>query len=435
MTSNLCSVALSFILWIVLHGAAQARVITDDITHFWDAYDRITATSDTAEQRALLHAHFIGKATPGQRGMFEARRYAPDDYLHAIRSYPRFWASIRPHMVRAGEHAQAMTDGIARLRTVYPTMRPADIYFTVGVFRSGGTVMNGMVLIGSEISLTDSTTVTDEFPEALAHLTSYFATNPMRELAFTNVHELIHTQQPGRWGYDLLSQTLHEGIAEFVPTIAMQRPSPSAAVAYGEAHMDRVRAVFEEELFAYWIDRWIWNDTLGPFPVRDLGYYVGYAMARNYYEHSPDKQQAIADMIELNCEDRAAVEAFAERTGWLTRPIAALRQDFEARRPRVTRIVEFANGSRNVPPSLTTITLEFDRPMAVDFRSTGLGELGEAARTQVTDIAFSADGRSVTYTVQLTPGKRHQFVLEEGYRDPRSFQMVPYTVDLTTRKR
>lgn len=414
-------------------GVAQTRVFTADITRFWHAYDRITATTDTAEQRHLLHAHFIDSASTGQRGMFAARRYTPDEYLYAIRSYPRYYASVRPNMLRAGEHAEAMQAGAARLQQLYPAMKPADIYFTVGVFRSGGTVMDGNVLIGSEISLADQHTVVDEFPANLAHLGAFFATEPGRELAYTNVHELVHTQQPGRWGYDLLSQCLHEGIAEFIPTLAMQRPSPAASVAYGMAHADTVRAVFEGELFANWIDRWVWNAD-GPFPARDLGYYVGYAMAQRYYEQRTDKAAAIATLIGLNCEDRAAVEAFADASGYLSRPIAELRTAFEASRPRVVRIAEFEQGSTTVDPQLSTITVHFDRPLNTNFRSTGHGPLGADHFPQVDHIAFAADGRSITYAVKLKPGTRYQLQLEEGFRDQRLVQLVPYVVEFGTRE-
>nr|MBP7450013.1 hypothetical protein [Flavobacteriales bacterium] len=88
---------LCILLCLSSSSVAQTRVTTHDITHFWEAYDRIKATNDTAEQRQLLHSHFIAKASVGQLAMFEARRYTPDEYLHAIRSYPRFWASVREH--------------------------------------------------------------------------------------------------------------------------------------------------------------------------------------------------------------------------------------------------------------------------------------------------------------------------------------------------
>ena len=422
---------LSLILCAIM-STAQTRVITTDVAHFWDAYDRITATTDTAEQRRLLHTYFIDKASTGQRGMLAARGYTPEEYLHAMRSYPRYFASVRPNMLRAGEHAEAMQAGAERLHQLYPAMKPADIYFTVGVFRSGGTAVDGDVLIGSEISLTDANTVVDEFPEALAHLGTFFATAPMRELAFTNVHELVHTQQPGRWGYDLLSQSLHEGIAEFIPTLAMERPSPAASVAYGTAHADSVRAVFERELFAYWFDRWIWNAD-GPFPQRDLGYYVGYAMAKSYYDRSTDKSAAIATLIHLNCEDSAAVEAFADASGYLSRPIAELRAAFEAERPRVLRVAELESDHAPIDASLRTLTIHFDRPMNTQYRSTGHGDLGKDHAPEVTDISFAADGRSITYAVKLMPGRHYQLKLEEGFRDERLIQLVPYVVDFTTR--
>jgi len=247
------------------------------------------------------------------------------------------------------------------------------------------------------------------------------------------VHEFVHTQQPGRWGYDLLSQSLHEGIAEFISTLAMERASPATSVAYGLAHADTVRAVFERELFAYWLDRWIWNAD-GPFPQRDLGYYVGYAMAKSFYDRSSDKASAIATMIELNCEDQVAVEEFAHACGYLSRPIAELRTAFEATRPRVIRIGEFENKSTDVDPQLSTFTLHFDRPMHTGYRSTGHGPLGVDHAPPITDIAFAADGRSITYSVKLEPGKHYQLVLEEGFRDERLVQLVPYVVELWTRQ-
>ncbi len=419
----------------LLNACAQdvrTQVHTGDVTNFWTAFDLIQATRDTAEQRRLLHHHFIDPASPGQSGMFAARRCTPDDYLHAIRSYPRFWASVRANMLRAADHAPAMRESAARLRAMFPAMRPADIYFTVGVLRSGGTVHDGMVLIGTELSLAESETTTDELPDELGHLPAFFATNRTEHLAFVNVHELVHTQQPGRWGYDLLSQCLHEGIAEFAATLAMNTPSYTPCVAYGEAHTEAVRSVFEEELFAYWIDRWIWNDTLGPFPVRDMGYYVGYAMARSFYERSVDKERAFTELIGLNCEDRAAVEAFADRCGWLSAPLSELRARFETARPRVTGIAEFVNGSDHVDPDLKTITLLFDRPMSTHYRSTDQGGRGAACAPEIRAIRPAPDGRSVQYDVALEPGHCYEFILQEGYRDERNVQLVPFEVSFTT---
>jgi hypothetical protein len=223
MTTRLLVLAAPFGTPLLRPFAQDVRtqVHTGDVTNYWRAFDRIQASRDTAQQRRLLHRHFIDAASPGKRGMFAARRCTPDDHLHAIRSYPRFWASVRANMLRAADHASAMRASAARLRAMFPTTRSADIHFTVGVLRSGGTVQDGMVLIGTEVALAGAGTTTDELPDERGHLPAFFATKRSAHLAFVNVHELVHTQQPGRRGYDLLSQCLHEGIAEFAATLAM----------------------------------------------------------------------------------------------------------------------------------------------------------------------------------------------------------------------
>ncbi|MDN8848601.1 hypothetical protein Q0M30_17340, partial [Staphylococcus aureus] len=85
--------------------------------------------------------------------------------------------------------------GIEKLRKIYPELKPANIYFTVGVFRSGGTTSGNNILIGSEIIFGD---------EKL-----------MDKLPLTNVHEYVHTQQKTTACNNLLGQSVMEGVAEF----------------------------------------------------------------------------------------------------------------------------------------------------------------------------------------------------------------------------
>ncbi len=157
-------------------------VVTADIDRFWQAYDRVRATPDTAEQRALLLALYIEPGSPGLHAMMQARRYTPDDYLRAITRYPRFWESIRANTLEAPTLGRSMMDGVARLRDLYPTLQPAPVYFVIGAFRSPGTILDGQVLIGAELALGDLATDVSEFPIELAYLTPYFAGNPMSQV-------------------------------------------------------------------------------------------------------------------------------------------------------------------------------------------------------------------------------------------------------------
>jgi len=182
--------------------------VTYDIDNFWKAFDNIKITKDSLTQYQILNDSFISKGSPGLKDIMQARRYTAKSYIDAINKYPLFWESIRQNTLTAKSLAQKIEAGVAKLKTLYPALKPANIYFTVGAFRTPGTIMNGAVLIGSEMALGDEKTVTTEFPKSLDFFKTYLLSNPVKKIVFLNLHEYVHTQQKGEGGYDLLSQNL-----------------------------------------------------------------------------------------------------------------------------------------------------------------------------------------------------------------------------------
>ena len=415
--------------------AAPSPIVTTDIDLFWEAYDQIIATEDTAQQRTYFQELYLDKGSPGLAGIIQARNYTADEYLEAIRNYPKFWNSVRTNTLKAKDIGKELEAGVVKLKKLYPDLKPAPIYLTVGALRTNGTVLDTMLLIGTELAMADSTVVSSEFPERLGHLPVFFQQNPIDHVVALNIHEYIHTQQNARGGYDLLSQSVFEGVAEFVPVVALGVPSATPAIAYGKANDDMLKARFAQEMFEPWIYNWIWNSLDNEFGVRDLGYYMGYAIAEKYYEKAPNKPLAIKELIELDYEHRDSIEAFVDRTGYFAQPIAELKATYEKSRPTVVEIQEFENGSTNVSPSLSQITLRFSQPMATRFRSTDYGPLGKEHFAAVDSITFSDDGNTVTYFIKgVEPNKKYQLLLEAGYRSKRgALPLVPYLVEFSTR--
>ncbi|MBX2875985.1 MAG: hypothetical protein KTR30_27945, partial [Saprospiraceae bacterium] len=205
---------LTLVLFITACATPQnAIVISSDIDHFWEAYDKVQTTTDTLAQKEYLQTLFLDKGTPGLKAIMKARRYTIDSYLDAIHDYPKFWESMRPNMAKAKDLGPKIEDGIAAFENLYPKLRPAKVYFTVGALRTNGTAMDSLVLIGSELALADASAVTEELPSSFGYLRAYFDSNPIEDVVFLNVHEYVHTQQTTHGGYDLLSQCLFEGIA------------------------------------------------------------------------------------------------------------------------------------------------------------------------------------------------------------------------------
>jgi uncharacterized protein YjaZ len=132
---------------------------------------------------------------------------------------------------------------------------------------------------------------------------------------FVNViaHEYIHTQQApalaNNESLTVLERALVEGVAEFV----------GERIAGGVANV----AVFvsaagrEQEIetrFAADIDKTVltdWFDNTTAEVVGQLGYWVGYLIAKSYFQHAPDKRSAIREMIQMT-----DAHAFLTRSGW-----------------------------------------------------------------------------------------------------------------------
>lgn len=417
--------------------STASLIVSSDVDRFWKAYDRIVATPDSAAQVALLQEHYLNDATPGLLAFMERKGYTPERYITAIRAYPEFWASVRANTLKGPAYAKDITVAIDQLKSLYPDLRPASIYFTIGALMSGGSTLNGHVLIGAEIAMADEHTASTEFPDRFrSSLAAYFATNPINDLVFLNVHEYVHTQQRGDGGYDLLSQCVYEGVPEFIAELATGKASPTPCIAYGHANDERVRSRFAREMFSPHFDGWLYNNMDNEFGTRDLGYYVGYALCERYYQHAADKSRAIKDLIELDFADPAAIERFVDSTHYFPTDIRALKEAYDRSRPEVVRISGFASGDRQVDPAIKRMSITFSQPMSKDHRGFDFGPLGESHVLRIERVVgFSEDGRTLEVDIALEPGKQLQVLLTENFRTAEGVPLRPYLVDITTGSR
>jgi len=411
------------------------RVITEDVYRFWKAYDVISKTPDTLKQLAIIDSMYILKGTPGLKAIMEVRGYTADSYVYAINHYPKFWKSVRKNTTKGIIYGGKIEKAIFKLKKMYPALKPAEVYFTIGALRTNGTTLSNMVLIGSELAMADTKTNTSEIKNEYSHLPAYFAGNPLKSIVFLNVHEYVHTQQKTTIGNTLLAQTVIEGVAEFVASRVLNVESPNPQIKYGKENMDKIKADYIPEMFSPFVYNWIWNDADNSFKMRDLGYYVGYAICENYYNVSEDKNKAIAEMIELDYNDEEQLIRFVEKSKYFAVDFHQVKETFEGSRPVVTSIREFKNGDLNVDNSITTVTLEFSQPMNVNARGFDYGPLGEDNVLRIEQvIGFSEDKLSFSYTVKMEPGKRYQVLVTSWFMSETGIPLKPYLIDVTTKE-
>ncbi len=434
LSSLILSVSIFLCRGFAQPASPDQRVFTSDIDHFWIAYDSAKMTNDSVRQLHFIQTLYVDKGTPGLKAFMEVRDYSAPGWVSLLRKYPKFWQSIRPNTFSVKSYAPGIEASIRRFKQLYPPLSAAKMYFTVGGLRSGGTTKDSMILIGTEIATGGPETDVSEF--STKWLAGVFQTQKLDNIVQLNIHEYVHTQQRAHDINELLGYCLQEGSADFITELVMAKPRQTNYIVYGLAHEPELKKEFLADMFSgATLNHWLYNGA-NTKDIRDLGYFMGYAICGAYYRQAADKQQAIRDIIELNYADTAATQKFLKRSGYITEPYdkAALLAALANKVPVVTGLAPFANGDSTVDPSLKELTIQFSLPMQPGRYSINQGEKGKDAYPVTKVTGFVADNRSLTLAIALQPGHEYEFICtDRSFRSADGYSLQPYTVHFKTR--
>jgi hypothetical protein len=412
------------LLLITLNASAQpaapaTRVFTADIDNFWVAYDSVQTTTDSLQQLHFIQTLYVDKGTPGLKAFMEVRGYSTPQWVSVLRSYPKFWRSIRPDIIAMKPRAGEIEVYIQKFRSLYPPLTDAKIYFTVGCLNSGGTTMDSLILIGAEIAAGNPATDVSEFPNNW--LAGVFQSSKTADVVPLNIHEYVHTQQKKTMPANLLGEALKEGSADFITELVMASPMQNNYIVYGKEHEAELKQQFATEMFFHSTTyRWLYSATQFR-AIPDLGYFMGYSICAAYYRQAQNKQQAIRDIIKLNYGDTAATEDFLKNSGYYTTfpDKAASLAAIENHIPAQTGSRPFANGDVTVDPGLQAISLQFSQPLVDGWYAIHADKESKDSFPAITKMELSADKRTLMLHLTLLPGQSYtlaaEFLSAEGY--------------------
>jgi hypothetical protein len=407
--------------------------VSTDIDNFWMAYEKIISTNDSARQYKYLKELYLDHATPGLKSLMKVKGYTEKDLIDAIAAYPLFWKSLKPNTLNVTELYDEIETSIQQLKTAYPNLKPSTIYFSIGNFRSNGTIEGNEVLIGSELTLADNSTIIDELPEWRKPF--YKEYDQRKNIALLCTHEYIHTQQK-ELVENLLSMCLYEGVAEFVSCKVTGRKSNTPAIEFGKANEKKVVDQFVADLFIMSNNyNWLWGENRNQLKIRDLGYYIGYEICERYYDRSIDKQKALKELIELDYTNEKEVERIVNITKLLPTSLEELSDDYEKQRPTVILVAPFKNDSKEVKPGLTKITITFSEPLVKYNTGLDFGPLGKDFFPKINpERIFGEDGRSWTFEADLKPNQQYQILISNNFRKENGVRLKPYLIDFKTKE-
>ncbi|UKB77846.1 Ig-like domain-containing protein [Chryseobacterium sp. MEBOG07] len=386
----------------------STKIFTSDIDNFWVAYDSIQKTDNHSKKMDLIKRLYTDKGTEGLKTFMKVRDYNDTVFVNIIDKYPKFWNSIRPNTLTIKTKTNELEASVAKLKQLYPELKEAEMYFTIGGLNSGGTVSGNKVLVGAEIATGLPSTDVSEFQDDW--LKGVFAEQSLDNIVSLNVHEYIHTQQTGN-RRRVLSQSIKEGACDLIAELVMNTILERKYLSYGKAHSAEVKELFKKEMFTGNFRNWLYNGRQKGESA-DLGYYVGYEICKLYYQHAKDKKQAVKDIIELNYDDDKAVEDFLIKSKFFKEKIdkQKLIKEYEKNLPYVVKI-DPSNGSVHVSADTKEIRVTFSKEMIPGSYSFNLSDKGRDYYPISKIVGMENNNKTLVMLVNLKPNKEYEFVL------------------------
>lgn len=409
MKKKFLSIVILLISAKALSAQKQSPIYTADIDHFWTAYDAIQKTNDLSQKIAIINSQYIDKGSKGLKAFMAARQYNDTLWVQLIDKLPKFWNSIRANTLSIKHKTDEFEKAIKKLKQIYPDLKPAEMYFTIGGLRSGGTVKDNMVLVGSEIATGNATTDVSEFTNSW--LKNVFKEQSLDNIVSLNIHEYIHTQQKPA-SSNLLSQSIREGSCDFIAELSIQKPLQTKYLSYGKANALNIKELFKKEMFFNDYTNWLYNGSQRTEDA-DLGYYVGYEICKAYYQQAKNKKQAIKDIIELDFGNDQAVESFLEASGFYSEKIdkKGIIDAYQKMQPTIVNISPFSNGEKNVDVTTKELRITFSKPMIPKRYSISFSEKGKANFPITTVKGHEDDDKTLVLNIELKPQQDYEFII------------------------
>ena len=298
----------------------DVQVMWQDFDAFWSAVDAAKQADGSYDKQAFYDSYLANKS--GDLDKHSENFYGTKDGMY--QNYPLipFYQSFRSTL---GDKSifdkQVYIAHLKKLKEYYPEARFPNIHFHIGNMRQGGTAVPLGIIIAPEVFQKDVGADYSKLDGKMAKIApTIFGKNPRKNLESMNIHEVMHFQQifgkdlvAGYFNRDLLNTSLIEGTAEFLSSVITGGSILADDVkAYGKANETELWQKFKEDRKAGNPTAWLYNGNKdrGGVPA-DMGYWVGFRIAKSYWDNMEDKQQAFRDILLWDDADE-----FLEKSGY-----------------------------------------------------------------------------------------------------------------------
>ncbi len=284
------------------HGSKPSTVVAapaihiEDVQSFYKVYDAARG-HPTASQ---LQHDYLDPGSPGLHRLAELRHVTGASMAKAMAAQPGIYVDAKRCMSVLPAARVRLQAALGKLAQLYPQMTLAPVTVAVGRGKPVGVTDASGVMIGLE---------------ALCSI-NYFEPDVEDRFVHVLAHEYAHVQQatqsPALFNDakpTVLEESLIEGAAEFVGELISGSVANVRLAAMTKGHEKDIETAFVADEDSTDLSKWLYNGTLTK--PGDLGYRVGYRIAKSYYQHATDKRRALREILEMTDP-----KAFLSRSGW-----------------------------------------------------------------------------------------------------------------------
>jgi hypothetical protein len=278
-------------------GVAAGPVIhIEDVDSFYKVYDA-AGGHPTADQ---LQHDYLDPGSDGLHRLAKLRKISGTAIAKTLTEHPEIYSDAKRCMAVLPAGRQRVAMALHKLGELYPEAKFPPVTIVIGRGKPIGVADATGVMIGLE---------------SLCGVT-WMEPNLEDRFVYVVVHEYAHVQQaiaaPAL--YDdakptVLELSVIEGAAEFVDELTSGSVCDTNLKAITKGREKEIETAFVADEDKTDLSAWLYNGTLTK--PGDLGYWVGYRIAKAYYQHAPNKRQALREILEMTDP-----KAFLAKSGW-----------------------------------------------------------------------------------------------------------------------
>ncbi|MES2128003.1 MAG: DUF2268 domain-containing putative Zn-dependent protease [Pseudomonadota bacterium] len=279
---------------------AEVAVLTDDVTRFYQVFEA-AGGHPTPEQ---LERDYLAQGSQGLHEFARLRRVTGTRIAETIAASPQTYANARRCLAALPAVKARLADAFARLAALYPEAKFPPVTIVVGRGRPVGITNPSGVTIGLEaLCAADfmDPNIEDRFVHIIAHEYGHIQQSASQQAL-----------EPGDAQATVLRMSLMEGVGEFVAELISGAIGEYQLTAWTRGKEVAIAKAFVRDQDKTDLSAWMYAGVGDQDHPGDLGYWVGYRIAKAYYDDAPDKHAALREIFEM-----ADPKAFVARSGWL----------------------------------------------------------------------------------------------------------------------